>query len=102
MQVVDDIEGFNNTTYTCVYMMANMANLFKPFIGKWFSNDESHVHYHVDGYRSLAWAVPIEITDVQTKVISANEINSNFVDAIIGFAQMINIETIIMVNPLLI
>ena len=32
VQVVEDIEGFNNTTYTCVYMMANMANLFSPFM----------------------------------------------------------------------
>lgn len=32
VQVVENIEEFNNTTYTCVYMMANMANLFSPFI----------------------------------------------------------------------
>ncbi len=32
IQVVEDINGFNNTTYTCVYMMANIANLFGPFI----------------------------------------------------------------------
>lgn len=32
IQVVEDIEGFNNTTYTCVYMMANMSNLFAPFM----------------------------------------------------------------------
>lgn len=32
VQVTEDIEGFNNTTYTCVYMMANIANLFAPFI----------------------------------------------------------------------
>lgn len=32
IQVVEDINGFNNTTYTCVYMMANMANLFAPFM----------------------------------------------------------------------
>lgn len=32
IQVVENIEEFNNTTYTCVYMMANMANLFSPFI----------------------------------------------------------------------
>ncbi len=32
VQVVENIEDFNNTTYTCVYMMANMANLFSPFI----------------------------------------------------------------------
>lgn len=32
VQVVENIDDFNNTTYTCVYMMANMANLFAPFI----------------------------------------------------------------------
>ncbi len=32
VQVTEDIGGFNNTTYTCVYMMANIANLFAPFI----------------------------------------------------------------------
>ena len=32
VQVVEDIDGFNNTTYTCVYMMANMANLLYPFM----------------------------------------------------------------------
>ena len=31
-QVNNDIEEFNNTTYTCIYMMANMANLLYPFI----------------------------------------------------------------------
>lgn len=31
-QVKEDIVGFNNTTYTCVYMMANMAVMFEPFI----------------------------------------------------------------------
>ena len=31
-QVNNDIDEFNNTTYTCVYMMANMANMLMPFI----------------------------------------------------------------------
>lgn len=80
----------------------DLPELFKPYIGKWFTNDESHVHYHVDGYRSLAWAVPIEITDVQIKEINTSDLNSAFVNAILGFAQMINVETVIMINPLLI
>lgn len=74
---------------------------FKPYIGKWFSNEESHVHYHVDGYKSLAWAVPIEVTNVQTKEIKDDGLNANFVNAVMEFAQMVNIETVIMVNPLL-
>ena len=32
IQAIEDLDGFANTTYTCVYMMANMANLFTPFI----------------------------------------------------------------------
>ncbi len=32
LQVFEDINAFNNTTYTCVYMMANMANLLAPFM----------------------------------------------------------------------
>ena len=32
VQVQENIEAFNNTTYTCVYMMANIARIFSPFI----------------------------------------------------------------------
>ena len=28
----NDINAFNNTTYTCVYMMANIANLIAPIL----------------------------------------------------------------------
>ena len=59
------------------------------------------MHYHVDGYKSLAWAVPIEVTNVQTKEIKDDGLNANFINAIMEFAQMVNIETVIMVNPLL-
>ena len=80
----------------------DLPELFRPYIGKWFTNEESHVHYHVDGYKSLAWAVPIEATNVQTKEIEDGEMLANFVNAIMEFAQMVNIETVIMINRLLI
>lgn len=32
VQVKEDISAFNNTTYTCVYIMANLSNLLNPFI----------------------------------------------------------------------
>ena len=32
IQVKEDIDSFNNTTYTCVYMMANIANLIAPIL----------------------------------------------------------------------
>ena len=32
IQVKEDINAFNETTYTCVYIMANLSNLLNPFI----------------------------------------------------------------------
>lgn len=32
IKVKEDIESFNNITYTCVYMMENIANLINPFM----------------------------------------------------------------------
>ncbi len=32
LQVKNNINDFNNTTYTCVYMIANIANLIAPFM----------------------------------------------------------------------
>ena len=32
LQVKENMEEFNNTTYTCLYMMANMANMIQPIL----------------------------------------------------------------------
>ena len=32
IQVKEDIKGFNDTTYTCTYMMANMVNMIAPVL----------------------------------------------------------------------
>ena len=32
IQVKEDINAFNETTYTCVYIIANLSNLLNPFI----------------------------------------------------------------------
>ena len=32
IQVKEDLQAFNNTTYTCIYMIANMANMVKPIL----------------------------------------------------------------------
>ncbi len=34
IKVKEDIEAFNNITYTCVYMIANISNLLNPFVPK--------------------------------------------------------------------
>lgn len=77
-----------------------VPKIFKPYIGKWFDDSESHVHYHVEGYRSLAWAVPIGVTDIAVKDLAETEFYRNLSAAIISFAKIANIETKIIINEI--
>lgn len=75
---------------------------FHPFAGKIFTNNEHHIHYHVQGYKTLAWALPINETDFPIKEINDDsEFNTNFAELIEIFAKTINIVTKIKVEKLL-
>jgi len=75
---------------------------FHPFAGKYFSNSEHHIHYHIQGYKSLAWAVPLTIDNFEIKEIN-NDVyfNRSFANIIKLFAKTVNIETEISINELL-
>ena len=79
----------------------NLPPKFIPYVGKWFSVEESHVHYHVEGYKPLAWAIPIEDSEMPTKEITDNDTNAQLVSAIQEFAKIINLETVLTINTLL-
>jgi hypothetical protein len=74
---------------------------FHPFAGKVFSNDEHHAHYHVQGYKSLAWALPLTVDDFEIKELTEMNLNNTLTSAIQLFAKTINIETGIIINTLL-
>lgn len=78
-----------------------LPECFKPYIGKKFTDIEHHVHYHVEGYKTLAWALPIEDTPVSTKTVSEGKIEEDIIDAIYSFAKAINLKTTILINPIL-
>ncbi len=74
-----------------------LPSKFKPYIGKRFVNT-SHIHYHVEGYNSLAWALPIEdVPQIATKFIGNSKID--FVNALLDFTKIINLKTRIIINP---
>lgn len=35
----------------------NVPNIFRPYAGQWLEN--SHIHYFIEGYKPLAWAIPL-------------------------------------------
>ncbi len=75
---------------------------FHPFVGKFFSNREHHIHYHVQGYKSLAWALPLTDDDFQIKALSVgSQFNNSLADIMKLFAKTINLETVLTINPLL-
>jgi hypothetical protein len=74
---------------------------FHPYVGKAFSNSEHHIHYHVQGYKSLAWAIPLIDDDFEIKTIEEKDFNTTFKNIIMLFAKTINMETVITINTLI-
>ena len=59
-----------------------------PYAGQWINT--GHIHFAVEGYRSLAWAVPLEADEFPIKEItSVTEIS----EAFSSFFKRINVET---------
>ena len=67
---------------------------FHLFAGKHFSINEHHIHYHVEGYKTLAWALPIENDPFPHKDFS----DQNIVDIIESFSKKINLQTNLVIN----
>ncbi len=74
---------------------------FFPFAGKHFEHREHHVHYHVEGYPPLAWAVPLANDSFEIKDLPDGPgLNARLAEIIKLFAKTINIQTKIKVNEL--
>lgn len=66
-----------------------LPDFVKPYIGYFFVN-EPHVHIYVEGYKNLAWAVPL--TEYNFPILDINN-TDDFSKAISAFAKEINIVT---------
>ena len=62
---------------------------FLPYRGQIIRG--SHIHYYVQGYNQLEWAIPIEMTDYSCKKIT--EFQESIVEAIECFAETIHLNT---------
>lgn len=72
---------------------------FHPYVGKFFTYDEHHIHYFTEGYRtSLDWAIPLSEDDFNVKRISGN---NDVVEAFYSFNRIINLQTEFKINPIL-
>ncbi|MDR2085307.1 MAG: hypothetical protein LBP67_09980 [Bacteroidales bacterium] len=68
-----------------------------PFVGNFFAYNEPHVHCHVEGYRTMAWAKPLA-NDYPVQNISSP---ADVINAFYAFNTLIALETRFTINPIL-
>ncbi len=67
----------------------NVSDEFKPYAGKWI--EESHIHYFVEGYKPLSWAIPLTVDD--SFPIKTFSDSSEIGNIILAFGKKINLKT---------
>ena len=73
----------------------SLPDIYRPLAGKTLMADEAHIHYVVDGYKPLAWALPIEMTDYPIKKLVSRE---DYASTIEHFFRLINVRTKVVFN----
>ena len=65
---------------------------FWPFAGLWLDDYKGHIHYVVDGYKPLVWAIPLEADDFPVKELTKRE---DYINVLKAFFDKINLKSII-------
>ncbi|GGW24519.1 DUF6978 family protein [Arenibacter certesii] len=73
-------------------ILPTLPDYLIPYADKWFDPTESHIHIYVEGYKALAWAIPLSDSDFPVKDITQP---SDLSDLIINFARRINLKSLI-------
>lgn len=73
-----------------VGLLETVPEKFRPFAGQWLDDYAGHIHYIVDGYRPLAWAIPLEYDDFPVKELRGRADYSHTLNA---FFKKINLKT---------
>ncbi|MFO0794648.1 MAG: hypothetical protein U0586_11375 [Candidatus Brocadiaceae bacterium] len=71
-----------------------VSDIFKPYAGQWL--EESHIHYFVEGYKPLAWAIPLKADNTFTVKDFTNI--SEFGNIFRVFGNKINLQTILEIS----
>ena len=74
--------------------------MFHKHVSEYF-NKKSHLHYHVEDFPSLAWALPLEETEIKQKVVENTTMLNDFIAAFYSFMSYLNIQTKITINPMI-
>jgi hypothetical protein len=86
---------YNGRHLNPVDIIQTVPEIFRPFAGKWLDDYAGHIHYVVDGYKPLAWAIPLELDEFPVKELNGRE---DYTRTLNAFFQKINLKTAITFN----
>lgn len=86
---------FNGRHFNPIEITETVPETFRPFAGQWLDGYAGHIHYVVNGYKPLAWAIPLEVDDFAVKELNGRE---DYTRTLNAFFQKINLKTIITYN----
>jgi hypothetical protein len=78
-----------------VDVIPSLPAIFIPFAGQWLDEYPSHIHYVVNGYKPLAWAIPLEFDSFPVKELNGSE---DYSVTLNEFFKKVNLKTNITFN----
>lgn len=76
-------------------IVKTLPDRFHPFAGIWLDAYNGHIHHVVDGYKPLAWAIPLEKDNFPVTELKVRE---DYAGTLKAFFQRINVKTNITFN----
>jgi len=86
---------FNGTHLNPFEINEHVPNKFKQFRGEQLGSYIGHIHYNIDGYKPLAWAIPLEFDNFPIKQLSSR---NDYINLLQAFFNTINLKTNISFN----
>ena len=90
---------FNGTHKNPETIHEDLPEKFHKYAGKWFDYNDHHIHFYVQNYKPLAWALPLIDDEFPIKDIKNNQ---DVGDSFLSFCERINLITKIKLDGILI
>lgn len=72
-------------------VLPNVPTHIAKFVGARI--EDNHIHYHINGYKNCAWAIPLTADSFNIKNIEKDSFNVTFANIIKEFTNLINMIT---------
>lgn len=86
---------YNSRHQNPTEIIPTLPEIFRPFAGQWLDDYSSHIHYVVNGYKPLVYAIPLEFDEFPVKELNGREDYSRMLTA---FFNKINLKTKVTYN----